>query len=840
LLGYLLSKVIIQCDNYQADFWNTAIFLKTYIMSETKKVRTIENCYHCGDTVVGRSIVYDEKPFCCQGCATVYGLLSANNMQDYYRIENNPGVKVGDVDSDKYAWLDLPEVQNRLLSFKEGKSARITLKLPAIHCSSCIWLLENLYRINAGINYSNVNFTKKESSILFDSSILSLRQVVELLVKLGYTPELNLSTFKQEQSSVSQKLVFKIGVAGFCFGNIMLLSLPDYLGMGEGFETYAQFFGYLNIFLSLPVFFYAASDYYKSAWASLRVNKMNIDVPITLGIFTLFGRSLYEILTHAGSGYMDSLAGLLFFLLVGKWFQEKTYEALAFDRNYESYFPVAAIVLNDNVEQSVPLKDLKPGMHIVVKNRELIPADAVLISDFADIDFSFVTGESKLVRKRSDDFIYAGGRQSGPAIHLKVIKPVNQSYLTELWNQQVFKKPEKEKVVSFINSVSQRFTIAVLIIAAIGAVFWWIKDPSMIATVVTAVLIVACPCALALSAPFAFGHTIRALGKMNFYLRNSENIEKLANVSDIVFDKTGTLTRNDKFEVEFIGDSLKEYERDLIANLVYQSSHPLSKAILQSIGNFNWLEIDSMQEHAGKGLTGTIEGQRIIIGSESFVTGDVLDNDGTTRVFVRIDSVLKGFYLLDTGYRQNMTEVLHSLSNHYQLHILSGDNNKERERLSKFVASSNLHFSQTPFDKLQYIEQLQKNGKSVMMFGDGLNDAGALKAANVGVSVTDNIFDFTPACDAIMDGNSFSLITDILKLSKLSMLVIKWCIVISFLYNLIGLSFALSGLLSPLVAAILMPLSSISVVIFTTVAINMYVRKKHYYHSNSMNNSNSD
>jgi P-type Cu+ transporter len=794
-------------------------------MSASDRVRQKEHCFHCGDAVVGRSIQFDEKDFCCQGCATVYGMLSANNMQEYYRLENKPGVKVADFDKAKYAWLDLPEIQNRLLTFKEGKHARVTLKLPAIHCSSCIWLLENLYRINPAINYSNVNFTRKEAGILFDSTAISLRQVVELLVKLGYTPELNLSTFKESGRKVSRHLYYKIGVAGFCFGNIMLLSLPEYLGMGAGFESYATFFGYLNIFLALPVFFYASSDYYRSAWGSLRAGHVNIDVPITLGIFTLFGRSFYEIVTHTGAGYMDSLAGLLFFLLVGKWFQEKTYKALAFDRNYESYFPVAATAVVNGTEMSVPLKNLQPGMQILVRNRELIPADAELVSEWADIDFSFVTGESEPVRKNSGDFIYAGGRQAGPAITLKVLKPVDQSYLTELWNQQVFNKPEKERVVAFINKVSQRFTFIILAIAALGAIYWSYVDSSMVATVVTAVLIVACPCALALSAPFSFGHTVRALGKMRFYLRNAESIEKMAAVTDVVFDKTGTLTRNDRYDVEFIGDKLKNYEYDVIANLVYHSTHPLSKAILKFLKDFEPLEVNRFQEHAGLGLSATIEGQQVLIGSERFVTGDVLDNDGTTRVFVKIGNDLKGYFLLETGYRQNMEQVLHSLKSRYRLHVLSGDNDKEKARLSSFVDESRLHFNQTPYDKLNYIESLRKQGRSVLMMGDGLNDAGALKAANVGVSVADDIYDFTPACDAIMDGKAFDQLSETLYLSKYSMTVIKWCIVISFIYNVVGLSFALSGLLSPLVAAILMPLSSISVVAFTTIAINWYVKR---------------
>lgn len=746
-------------------------------------------------------------------------------MEEYYRIENKPGVKAELADSSRFAYLDLPEIQEKILSFQEGKFARVTLKLPAIHCSSCIWLLENLYRINEGVSSVTVNFTRKEAAILFEPKSISLRQLVELLVRLGYTPEINLATFQTQAPKIPRGLYYKIGIAGFCFGNIMLLSLPEYLGMGEGFESYARFFGALNIMLALPVFGYAALDYYRSAWASVRHGQVNIDVPITLGIFALFGRSLYEILSQTGAGYMDSLAGLLFFLLIGKWFQEKTYQSLAFDRSYESYFPAAATVIHEGKEIQVPLKDVHPGMEILVRNQELIPADAELISAEARIDFSFVTGESEPVYKRLGEHIYAGGRQSGTAIRLRVLKEVNQSYLTELWNQQVFNKPEKERMVAFINMVSKRFTFIVLAIALVGGVFWFLHDASRVAQVVTAVLIVACPCALALSAPFSFGHAVRVLGRQLFYLRNADTIEKMAAVTDVVFDKTGTLTRTDQFQVEFFGKVLTAKQEQLVATLVGQSNHPLSRAISDFLGDREPLGLDRFRETSGAGLQALVEGIWVVLGSERFVTGEVLQQDGATRVFVKIGEELLGYFEMEVAYRDQFDRTLSALSGQFNIHLLSGDHSGQKKNLSRFIKEENLRFKQSPFDKLKYVESLQKNGSVVMMLGDGLNDAGALKAANVGVSVADNVYDFTPACDAIFDGSALYLLPHLIELARSSMRTVKWCIVISFVYNIVGLSFALSGLLSPLVAAILMPVSSISIVAFTTIAINWKARK---------------
>lgn len=796
-------------------------------MNASQKTANTSVCYHCGDRLPRNVIQHDQKSFCCTGCATVFELLTASGMEAYYQLEERPGIKSNNIDDGRYAYLDLPEVRERLIRFEEGRHARITLKLPAIHCSSCIWLLENLHQLHDGVAQANVNFTRKEAAILFNPKVLSLRQLVELLVKLGYTPEINLSTFQNDGVRVPKSLYYKIGIAGFCFGNIMLLSLPEYLGMGEGWETYAQFFGYLNIGLALPVFLYAANGYYRSAWAGLRYGRVNIDVPITLGIFALFGRSLYEILSGTGAGYMDSLAGLLFFLLIGKWFQEKTYQSLAFDRNYDSYFPVAATVLESGQERQVPLRNLQPGMEILVRNQELIPADADLISDEATIDFSFVTGESEPVYKQQGDFIYAGGRQSGAAIRLRVKSKVDQSYLTELWNQQVFNKPEKERMLALIDQVSRRFTFAILIIALGGAIFWWMHDNGRVAQVVTAVLIVACPCALALSAPFSFGHTLRVLGRKLFYLRNADTIERMAAVTDIVFDKTGTLTHTDHYEIDFVGSSLTSHQQNQVAALASQSNHPLSRAISDYMSDFSDPEIEKFREVPGSGLQAIIDGEWIVLGSERFVTGNSSGGAGPTRVYVKIGEQLLGYFALATSYRDKFGETLQSLGKNCTLHLLSGDHSGEKGRLSTWIPEARMHFEQSPYDKLRYVEQLQEQGRVVLMLGDGLNDAGALKAADVGVSIADNVYEFTPACDAIFDGSNLAQLPAVITLSQKSMIVVKWCIALSFAYNIVGLGFALSGMLSPLVAAILMPLSSVSVVVFTTAAVNWNARKFH-------------
>ena len=239
------------------------------------------------------------------------------------------------------------------MDFTDGRQSRVHFHLPQIHCSSCLWLLENLNQIDEGIVQSRVNFLRKEVSMIYEESDTTLRKIVELLATLGYAPVLNMDRLEQSQvSAVEKTLYYKIGLAGFAFGNIMLLSFPEYFGMDSSTEaTFARFFGYLNIMLTVPVVFYSGFDYLRSAWQGLRRGHLNIDVPVSLGILALFGRSIFEILTHTGAGYLDSLAGLIFFLLIGKWFQQKAYYTISFDRDYKSYFPVAVTRIKENIEE---------------------------------------------------------------------------------------------------------------------------------------------------------------------------------------------------------------------------------------------------------------------------------------------------------------------------------------------------------------------------------------------------------------------------------------------------------------------------------------------------------
>lgn len=780
---------------------------------------TTTKCYHCGDACEQEPIVYDQKSFCCHGCQAVYELIEHSELHQYYLNADLKAKKIEDQRAieRKYGFLDQEEVAAGLLRYRDEDRSVVRFYLPGIHCSSCIYLLEHLPKLDARVLRAEVNFIRKEIVISFVPE-MSLRQLAVMLGVLGYPPSIHLDSVEESRSTKTRSTIgLKIAIAGFCFGNSMLISLPEYLDAGFKLEeVFTALFGWINLLLALPVAVYAAQDYYRSAWAGLQHRYLNIDVPITLGILTLFVRSVYEICWHVGPGYVDSLNGLVFFLLLGKWYQGKSYQALSFERDYKSYFPVSVVRLLQGKEENVMLKDLKPGDEIILHNQELIPADGIITGGKARIDYSFVTGEAEPVSRHVGERVFAGGRQSGGQLTVQLEKAVSNSELTQLWNSEGFSKKSRNRYDSLIDQVSNYFTVIILVLAAGTGAYWSYAEPAKVWDAVAAVLIVACPCALALALPFALGHGMRVLGNAGVYLKNAQVIEQIARIRTIVFDKTGTLTRNDPVNVRFEGEPLTEEEKALVKTGCANSAHPLSKLIAGQFGDeVRKLPVDDFTEEIGKGFKADILGREVKAGSAGFLAIQGAGQLRESRVYVAIDHRYRGCFRIAASYREGIFEELELLKKSHRLHLLSGDNATEKTRLSPYFDF--LSFDQKPKQKLEYIRQIHE---PTLMIGDGLNDAGALKSADVGFAVCEDIHQFSPACDALLEADAVKSVPRIFRFSKGVMVVIIAALVISFAYNIVGLSFAVTGNLTPVISAILMPISSVTVVGFITLAVN--------------------
>ncbi|HVW94533.1 MAG TPA: heavy metal translocating P-type ATPase metal-binding domain-containing protein [Mucilaginibacter sp.] len=790
-------------------------------MAETATILKT-TCYHCGDECLTDDFITDERKFCCKGCMSVYQILAGSSLCNYYSYNDHPGATHKDHDK-RFDYLSDPTIAGQLLDYTDERISLITFYVPQIHCSSCLWLLEQLNKLNPGIHYSRVDFLKKQLAVRFDHHQIGLQKVVELLYDIGYEPLISLQDVVKERSrSGNSKLIQKIAVAGFCFGNVMLLSFPEYFGLSVSEASFRRFFGYINLLFTIPSVFYCAWGYFDSAWKNLKNKVLHIDFPLALGIAVLFVRTAAEVLTHRGAGFADTLCGLVFFLLLGKFIQQKTYHHISFERDYRSFFPVAVQIIMDGAEKPIPLADLTTGHRMVIRHNEIIPADAVLLKGEALIDFSFVTGEAMPVDKSPGEIVYAGGRQMAGVIHLEVVKPVSQSYLTQLWNNDTFKSENESRIKTFSEKVTRYFTIILLIIA-FGTFFFHLPDLNEAVAAFTSVLIVACPCALALSTPFTMSAVLGIFDRNHFYLKNTAVVEQLANIDAVVMDKTGTITTGTNKNIRLNGD-LSAEQKKLIFSACVNSNHPLSRMICDYLNLTDRLPVAEYKETPGEGISACVAGHDVRIGSDKMIFGDLDGHNPGTRVHLMIDGHYLGNFSFGHHYREGLKEIISMPG--YLFHLLSGDHNHEYTELANIFGSGCMHFNQSPQQKLDFIKKLQEEGNKVLMLGDGLNDSGALRQSDIGIAVTDNVNNFSPGSDAILDGRSFSKLPGFIRFSKDTVNIVRLSFLISLVYNIVGLSFAMTGRLSPLVAAVLMPVSTVTIITFTTVATHFTSRKR--------------
>jgi P-type Cu+ transporter len=798
-------------------------------VAEKKETKT--TCYHCGEDVIDHHYHIEEKEFCCRGCQTVFEIINKSDLCSYYELEHNPGInQKQEVRKGKFDFLDDNQIIKKLTHFQDETQQHVIFYLPQMHCASCIWILENLNKIDSGIIKSQVNFVKKEVTLIYNYHETSLKKVAESLTIIGYEPHISLNDVSSSKlKKYDTTSIVKIGIAGFCFGNIMMLSFPEYFSLAKADEAGLKtWFSYLNLGLALPVFFYSASEFFISGYKGLRQKFLNIDAPIALAVLITFGRSVFEILSGTGAGYLDSMSGIVFFMLIGRYFQNRTYQTISFDRDFKSYFPLGVSVIDgDGIEKQISVSELKVGDRIKIHNDEIVPADAILFFGKATIDYSFVTGESLPVEKSIGEIVYAGGKQTSGAIELEVVKEVSQSYLTQLWNNEAFNTNKEEVKVSFIHKISRYFTYILFSIAITAAIYWAFNDVSKIWGAVTSVLIVACPCALLLSATFTNGNMIRILNKYKLYVKNASVIEQMADIDTIVFDKTGTITEQGKSEISFQGQQLSSEQSQLIRSLANQSNHPLSKSVLTFLPFTKMLNAKNYKEFKGFGTSATINDHFVKMGSSDFVLGkDSNQLTSGSRVYVSINEEFVGYFIIKNAYRQGLSSIVSSLISQFDLKILSGDNSSEESFLKNiFGNNTEMLFEQKPEDKLNFIKQLQNNNKKVLMIGDGLNDAGALKQSNVGFAISDDTNNFSPACDAVLSGKNFTLLKELVNYCRRQKTIIFASFVLSIAYNFVGLFFAVQGDLKPVTAAILMPISSISIVLLTTSMSSFYELK---------------
>jgi len=801
---------------------------------QTPESITAHACVHCGEPIATGAVLANNLAFCCAGCKTVYEILAAHDLCEYYARETTAGVsmKRRNVREDEFTILDDPAVARKILTFASSHLNRVIWPVPSVHCASCVWLLERFERLEPGVLSSTVDIMRKTVMIDFDPRTTSLRRIAERLANIGYAPLLRLSEEEPGTKTSSVRgLYARIGIAGFAAGNTMMMYIAEYFAGPHGIEhSLVTTFRALSIALSIPVLLYSASPWFIAARAALRGRRINLDVPVALGIVVLFARSVFDIVSSTGTGYLDSFNGLVFFLLIGRLFQQRAFDALSFDRTYRSFFPLSVRILKNGNSTVIPIEKINIGDALSVRNGEVVPCDSALESEIGYVDYSFVTGESAPVECTRGEMVYAGGKAMGRAITLIASKKVSHSELAAMWEASSLLKDKengkrRSRYLQWSDLFGTWFTLAAVGVALLGAAVW-VPDWTKSFSIFTAVLIVACPCALTLAAPITLGTAMGLLGRFGIYLKNMGVLLDLERVDSIIFDKTGTLTMPD-YRFSFTGRPLTQDEQIAISSVASQSSHPISRAIAGSWSDRE-NEFEEVKETVGGGIVGRSMGHTVAIGSIEFIREQCwnemeLGRGREIAAAVAIDGEYAGAYMMQPMVRPGIAALIAALRKTKSVALLSGDTDRDRATFEPLFGTA-MRFNARPEAKIGAMEQEQSRGHRVLMIGDGLNDAGAMSAADVAIAVTDDTATLVPACDLILRADSLTKLPALVSYAHRVKQLIAVSLTFSILYNALGVTLAIMGMLSPLVAAVLMPLSSLTVIAISVAGARHFAR----------------
>ena len=721
-------------------------------------------------------------------------------------------------DHNPYLALDDVSLYAHVYKHVSEHTAVAELILPTVHCASCVRTLETWPSLQKGLIDVKIDFSQQRGTFRFDPSEVKLSTLAHLLEGMGFPPDMSLAsaeTVTKGRSPHERKALRQLAVAGFVSGNTMLFALPEYFGLSPQ-DDLSLFIRGITALLSIPLVLVSSEPFFVSAWGALKNRTTNMDVPIALGIVALFVKSHFDVWTGYGPGYFDSLAGLLFFLLIGRWFQSRTFAALHFERDYKSFFPFSAWVIENGKEVAKPLESLQKGNLLRVRHGELIPVDGKVIEGISAIDTAFITGESQPEDVFVGDDVPAGAKVAGGALTIEVTRALDQRYLTSLWSEDT--DGHRPIWTALTDRLGRSFTGVVLGLSAVSALVWAFIDPSRIVLVVTSILIVACPCALALSVPFSLGNTVRWLGRHGAFVKSTLTVERLAKVNAWIFDKTGTLTVSGVHDWDIPREWPAETTNALVS-LANQSAHPLSRSLVQFGELHQWkhsLKVQEFQEELGRGLQGLIEKKKYTLGSPSFCQQN-MDEAPAHALGAMVDGQFLGYMVPKGSFREGLAQGMQQLSP-APLAVLTGDSAGEEDALRQHVSEkADIRFRQKPEEKKVFVANWQSKGYTVAMVGDGLNDAGALSQSDVGITVAEDAMHFAPACDILLRANALPSLHKHQLLAQAGVRAVRLSMIMSLAYNITGLTWAVRGALTPEVSAILMPISSLSVVAFTTL-----------------------
>ena len=789
-------------------------------------------CFHCAlpvpaDCKLTVNIEDEHKPVCCPGCKAVAELIRDTGMSRYYRLRDLPDPGAGRPPEQAAEWgvFDSTEMLDAFTD-RVGDLREATIYVGGMYCSACSWLIETTLGKQPGIASADVNPITHRLRLRFPNEGARLSGYLATLANLGYQPQpLSPETAARPEVAEQRTALKRLLVASLGMMQVMMFAVGLYAMDFQGVDPDMQhFLRLVSFFVTTPVVFYAARPFFTSAWRGIVGRKPGMDLPVSIAVGAAYVASVYSTFTHGPAVWFDSVTMFVFFLTLGR-FLEMRARHRSIDRStaLSSLLPNTATRIEADAHAVVPVSQLTTDDRVLIRAGDPIPADGVLVTGTTSVDEALLTGEARPQPKTPGDELSAGSINLDGLIEMTVTKTGSDTTLGTIGRLSEQARYARPAFVTLADKIASYIVVALLFVATVVATSWYFIDPDRVFVITLSVLVVTCPCALALATPAAFAAASSRLSQLRLLVTNGNAIETLSRATLAIFDKTGTLTIGMPgiTAVFVIDNTFTEKDCRLVAAaLEIASTHPLARAFaLQE----TLPDVTSPKIVVGQGVSGTIDGREWRIGNAEFVGGGVAaDDSSATHVFLGVEGNAVAWFELEDKIRADARQTLESLRNlGLATALVSGDNRIAVENVAAALAISDAHHACTPEDKLAVIEAAQRRGERVIMIGDGINDAPVLAGADTSVAPAHGALLAQTSADVIMLGESLAPLTTAIEMARKTMRIVRQNLAWAIVYNALALPLAAMGFVPPWLAAVGMSVSSL-VVVLNALRLNRF------------------
>jgi len=828
-------------------------------LSKNKERKSSRSCFHCGLPANGATactgdIDSEQHLFCCSGCLSVCQVIHEAGLDNFYqRLEKRESSIAPPLDAPKdMDQYDLAEVQDEFVQKLHDGSYKTQLMIEGIHCAACVWLIEKALKGMDGVIQAEVNLVHHRLALHWQPKQLALADVMQRLAALGYAAmPFNLENTEGKARKQNRKLLFRLGFAGFGAMNMMWISIALYAGALSGISAeYQHFFHWVSFAIATPVLLYSGGPILYAAWQGLRQGRLGMDLPIAIGAVITYTYSVWQTWVNGQAVYFDTVVTFLFVILIGRYL-----EALA-RRNASSATlrllelqPRMATRLTESGEERVSIRKIHLADHLLIRPGDKIPADGVVVDGQSHVDESMVTGESRPIHKTIHSKLIAGTVNGESSLSMQVEKTGIDTMLSRIIHLVESAQGSKAKIQDLADRIAPYFVATTITLACISFLYWVRIDINTALLAATAVLIITCPCALGLATPMAIAVSTGLAARYGVLIRNGKALEKISEINHIVMDKTGTLTQGSMAVTNVLFADNHNHVLQLAGSLERYDSHPIAKAICtsQEAEGLTFFETHEFQVMQGKGVQGVVQTAtnacKVHIGNKKLIQSLGIDLDEAyllacdqiehamgMAIFIVADGKLLGLLQIEDQLRDGACELMTHFSQlNLPLTILTGDSEAAAQQLKHTLCQSlamdiRVIAEVSPEHKSDEIKRLQRQGKQVLMIGDGINDAPALAQADMSMAMGTGT-DISMECsDMVLMGGELKNIPWALKLGKRTLKSIRQNLLFSLTYNIVLVPAAMMAWITPIFAALTMPLSSL-IVIGNAILIRQYMRR---------------